>query len=517
MTERATVALAHTPAFQLGSVEVRPATRELIGPSGRARLEPRVMQVLVALAQAEGEIVSRDDLIESCWDGRIVGQDAVNRVISKIRSLGETIGAGSFTLETITKVGYRLVEPGRSVPTKAAVPAPPRQEPRAPLDRRLLLGGGAALAAAGGGAWWVYGRKPEIPAAALLLHAKGIEASRIGTVEATAQATGFLKEAVALAPDYAEGWGALALAYQNGLYFLADDAARLAAQRAQAAARRAIELDPRNASAHAALALDIPTYRNWLAAEEAMRKVLKLDPNQFEACTSLSRILASVGRMKEALAALQPIAKRTSLEPTVQFRLAYLHWAVGRLEESDRIIDEAMTLWPRSYQIWFTRFWLFAHTGRASQAIAMVRDEVRRPPGIPDWNFKLIEDTASALANKAPAAAIEAAIRGNLEAARKGAGFAENAIEVTSVLGRVDKAYEVIDAYYFGRGFAIGSVRYSAQQGSFTPPTRLQTAFLFTPPSSGLRADPRFAPLTEALGLAEYWRRSKTAPDRQQT
>ncbi|WP_297695100.1 hypothetical protein, partial [Phenylobacterium sp.] len=42
-------------------------------------LEPRVMQVLVALARERGEIVSRDDLIASCWAGRIVGEDAINR------------------------------------------------------------------------------------------------------------------------------------------------------------------------------------------------------------------------------------------------------------------------------------------------------------------------------------------------------------------------------------------------------------------------------------------------------
>ncbi|MES2895764.1 MAG: winged helix-turn-helix domain-containing protein [Pseudomonadota bacterium] len=513
MTEQPQVDLAHTPPFRLGAVEVRPATRELVGPSGRERLEPRVMQVLVALAKAGGEIVSRDDLIESCWEGRIVGQDAVNRVISKIRALAETMGAGSFGVETITKVGYRLIVADQAAPTdQTATPPAPAAPARPVVDRRLLIGGAAAAAAAGGGAWWFYkGRKPDVPEAALVLHAKGMEASRIGTVEATAQATGFLQQAVALAPDYAEGWGALALAYQNGLYFLADDAARQAAQRAKAAARRAIELDPRNANAHAALALDIPSYGNWLAAEQALRKVLELDPAQFEACSALSRILASVGRSRDAISALEPIARQTKLEPTIQFRLAYLLWVVGRLDESDRIIDEAMDLWPRSYQIWFTRFWLFVHTGRSTEAIAMCRDQVRRPPGIPDWNFKLIEDTAHALLTRAPAD-VENAVQANLEAARKGAGFAENAVEVISELGRVDQAYAVIDAYYFGRGFTIGSVRYSTQQGSYTPPSRLQTAFLFTPPSAALRAEPRFGELAQALGLTDYWRKSgKTA------
>ena len=67
--------LAHQAAFALGAMEVRPPTREVVSPHGREVLQPRVMQVLVTLAKAEGAVVSRDDLIETCWDGRVVGED----------------------------------------------------------------------------------------------------------------------------------------------------------------------------------------------------------------------------------------------------------------------------------------------------------------------------------------------------------------------------------------------------------------------------------------------------------
>ena len=97
--------LAHERPFRLGEVEVWPATREVVGPRGRAVLEPRVMQVLVALARAEGEVVSRDDLTASCWEGRVVGEDAISRVISRLRRLSEGVGRDGWTLETVTKVG----------------------------------------------------------------------------------------------------------------------------------------------------------------------------------------------------------------------------------------------------------------------------------------------------------------------------------------------------------------------------------------------------------------------------
>jgi DNA-binding winged helix-turn-helix (wHTH) protein len=78
----APIVLAHSPPFRLGEAEVRPAMREIVGPGGAEIVEPRVMQVLVALAGAAGEILSRDDLIQACWEGRIVSENAIDRVIS---------------------------------------------------------------------------------------------------------------------------------------------------------------------------------------------------------------------------------------------------------------------------------------------------------------------------------------------------------------------------------------------------------------------------------------------------
>jgi len=117
------ITLAREPAFRLGALEVRPAIREVVCADGREVLEPRVMQVLVALARANGEVVTRDELMTLCWEGRVVGDDALNRIIPKLRRLSLRQGAG-FSLETIRKVGYRLVrhEPAaaEAVPSSAA-------------------------------------------------------------------------------------------------------------------------------------------------------------------------------------------------------------------------------------------------------------------------------------------------------------------------------------------------------------------------------------------------------------
>lgn len=133
--------LAHQPAFKLGTMKVEPAHVLARGADGKeCKLEPRVMQVLVELAQANGAILSRADLRDSCWEGRVTSDDAIDRVIAQIRRLSAGVGANSFAVETVPKVGYRLIE----------LPADGRSARASGLSRRFLIGG--SIAALGGAA-----------------------------------------------------------------------------------------------------------------------------------------------------------------------------------------------------------------------------------------------------------------------------------------------------------------------------------------------------------------------------
>jgi DNA-binding winged helix-turn-helix (wHTH) protein len=506
------IVLARAAPFSLGTLQVEPATREISGEHFRERLEPRVMQVLVALAAAKGAIMTREDLIEACWGGRIVGDDAINRAIGRIRRVAES-GGGAFRVETINKVGYRLLAQNGA----GAAADPPADQPRHAVGRRALLAGGVGAAGAvlAGGAWWLAprgGGEERLPAEAASLLQRGVEASRLGNAESTAEGVGFLEEAVRLAPESARAWGALALAHHAGQHFLNDARAEAALRRSQAAARRAIELDEGEAAGHAALALALPTYGNWHGAEQAMRRVLAIDPMQFETRLGLARLLANVGRTQAAVEMLEPVGRAAALQPIVQYFLAFLLWQAGRVAESDRLLERAMTRWPRNYAVWFTRFWQLVHSGRAERALAMAAQASLRPIGIPDWNFELIEASARALMTRAPADAA-AAVAANMAAARRGAGFAENAIEMSAALRALDRTYEVAQAYYFARGFAVAGSRYAAEQGSFTRPTRRETKLLFSPSTAAMRGDGRFAGLVREIGLEGYWRASGVGAD----
>ena len=104
----AQIILASTADFHIGSLQVQPSTLQTQLDESRTTLEPRVMQALVALATARGTVVSRDGLVDLCWSGRAVSEDAINRCIAKVRHIGSESRA--FEIETIPRVGYRLVE-----------------------------------------------------------------------------------------------------------------------------------------------------------------------------------------------------------------------------------------------------------------------------------------------------------------------------------------------------------------------------------------------------------------------
>jgi Tol biopolymer transport system component/DNA-binding winged helix-turn-helix (wHTH) protein len=100
--------------FEVGPWRVEPLALSLSrGDGAVARVEPRVMSLLVNLARASGRTVTHEALIASVWEGASVTPDAVHGAVSKLRRvLEDGLGAGS-AIETVPRVGYRLRLPVR--------------------------------------------------------------------------------------------------------------------------------------------------------------------------------------------------------------------------------------------------------------------------------------------------------------------------------------------------------------------------------------------------------------------
>ena len=148
------ISLADEGSYRIGGMELLPSLREVRLGDRSETIEPRVMQVLVVLAQAEGRTVSRDELVRRCWGGSAISEDAINRVMTRVRRVAALDDERSFSVETVPRVGYRL----RLSPVPAAeqeiVPVQRTDyEVREIRDRgprrRTVIAGAAAVAGVG--------------------------------------------------------------------------------------------------------------------------------------------------------------------------------------------------------------------------------------------------------------------------------------------------------------------------------------------------------------------------------
>jgi DNA-binding winged helix-turn-helix (wHTH) protein/tetratricopeptide (TPR) repeat protein len=131
--------------FRIGECLIEPLQNRIVRHGIEARLEPRVMDVLVCLAERAGEVVSREVLNEQVWGTVIVTDQAVTNCISELRHhLGDDRSAHR-VIETIPKRGYCLTAPVVTTPVQPVqatlVPAT-----KAPIAARLwLIAGGLLL------------------------------------------------------------------------------------------------------------------------------------------------------------------------------------------------------------------------------------------------------------------------------------------------------------------------------------------------------------------------------------
>jgi DNA-binding winged helix-turn-helix (wHTH) protein/dipeptidyl aminopeptidase/acylaminoacyl peptidase len=149
--------------FRLGEFEVLPESGELRGHGGVVRLRPLLMEVLLRLAARPGEVVRRETLLDEAWERRMVNDEVLSRAIAELRTaLGDDARSARY-IETLPKIGYRLVaqvEPLAHRPAERPADAPERArgKPRR-YGTALAFGIVVAVAAAA----WVGSRTRADP------------------------------------------------------------------------------------------------------------------------------------------------------------------------------------------------------------------------------------------------------------------------------------------------------------------------------------------------------------------
>ena len=504
--------LAARPDIDLGVLKVSPSRRIVSGPAGETSLEPRIMQVLILLLDARGNVVTRNQIFDECWGGVMVGDDSINRAIGKLRRVSAEVAPGAFEIETIPRTGYRLTgeiftaPPGEA--QDGAVGGPARVTP---VNRRVAIGAGIAVAAVAAGAgYFLFGPERRDPRAAALIE-EGERTLREAWPDAQAQGVENFRRAVAIEPRNARAWGLLAVALRNVAEEASPDRTSTAVRECQAAAQRALALDAREGNALAALATLHPYFGEWAAAEDRLRSVLSVDPNNPTALSHLTTLLQSVGRGRESWELNERLLELEPLSPVHQFRRALKFWIYGRIPQADRTIDHALQLWPRHPAVWNARLYIFAFTGREDAAVALIDDVATRPKTFAPASERTWRISLAAIRTRA-VADLAAAREANLKAAK--GPFAVASLMILSHLRELDAAFAIANGFLLRKGPLVGSLWPDPAYMRINDQQWRRTMNLFTPATAPMRADPRFRQLCEGIGLTAYWKQRGIGPDR---
>lgn len=97
--------------FRFGDWLVDPGANSIATGVEKRQMEPRTMELLVALCQARGAVLSGDALLIECWGSTQSGDSPLHKTIAQLRRvLGDSASAPRY-IETIRMRGYRTVAP----------------------------------------------------------------------------------------------------------------------------------------------------------------------------------------------------------------------------------------------------------------------------------------------------------------------------------------------------------------------------------------------------------------------
>ena len=88
---------------------VEPATNRIWRGQMLVRLRPRVMNLLLALAECPGEVISKQALVDLVWPRSFIADNTVTHAVQELRAaLGDDATAPRY-IETVHRRGYRLI------------------------------------------------------------------------------------------------------------------------------------------------------------------------------------------------------------------------------------------------------------------------------------------------------------------------------------------------------------------------------------------------------------------------
>lgn len=382
------------------------AERQLFDGERRIPLTPKTFDVLVYLVENGGHLVEKDELLNAVWGDSFVAEVNIPRTVFTLRkALGQDRNGNNF-IETVPTKGYRFVAEVRQAdanggdgevieaehgekPQHSEIPvehsSPVHISASAGLNdtRRLMrlifvISAVMLLTAAGGGIWFygLNGRSgsPQRGTGDQTQNGAAYQAYQQGRLLVNRRRDGDMEEAlrhfekaIELDPNYAAAyaWKAHTIVWIFWATGTHDDISK-----ARSSVQKALQLQPDNSYAHAALCRIKATYDwDFAGAEKDCKRAIELKPDNYDAHHELAMLYLVFGRFDDAHAeidtaiALSPIStyKRQKAliyffdrrfpeaiaqteqvrvtDPEYRYALHWLVWYYGMNREYDKAFE----------------------------------------------------------------------------------------------------------------------------------------------------------------------------------
>lgn len=322
------------------------------------------------------------------------------------------------------------------------------------------------------------------------------------------QAETLLTKCIALAPNFAPAWAALAEVRAFLLPRDRDICGEPMHSAAVEAAETALDIDANCPQAYIALSFLKPAFNSHEEKLRLVDEALRCSPNNPNMHVARAAWLYGVGRVKEALRTLDFAAKLDPLGGAVECVRASLIGAQGDLPRAADIITDAWSRWPDLPFTWYVAWTNLGAAGRLEDAEALSIPEIIPKRGVTDADVRVLKRFV-ALLRMSPEER-----RAACDARLDKLALTNGALPLTGCIfaagnGCADKAFDLID-------HALDNGRYlRADEHDGFGMARSQTTlqFFVNDGQTPFVNHPRFPRLAARVGLVQYWLDTQCWPD----
>jgi DNA-binding winged helix-turn-helix (wHTH) protein len=354
-------------------------SRTLERAGGTVRISGKAFQLLELLLAARPNPIAKEDLFARLWPDTFVSDANLASLVKEIRAaIGDDARAPRY-IRTVHRFGYAFSGAAMDVTPRPMAEAQTAGVAVPDLDTltESLMN---TLAAIDG----LRRRKRYTQNAAVYqLYLKGRHHWNRRTVEGIHRAMVLFESAIESDPSYGPAYAGLA-----------DCSIALASRdldpplqlfpKAEAAARRALELDGELAEAHASMAAIHEVFHwDWPRAEVEYLTSLRLNPGYVTARQWYALALAHRGRFAEALAQMSIASESDPLSFMLNANHAVIHYLARDYDAGEELCHRALEINPHHEPAHFTLGLLHQQRGRRADAAASLEKALAISRGEP--------------------------------------------------------------------------------------------------------------------------------------